>query len=372
MRVTQPAVLVGPYDWDEALIPRAEFEGRVKEVWAALKGEKLAGIIVNGNKMDNGALAFLTNFTPKIEAGYALVSPDGAVRLHSAGSPHMMVNAQRLTWVDAVKPIRDIGKHIAEWAETLGEGPLGLWATPTMPGDLLPRIAAAMPSRPIKDVSATLDALMRPKSAIAKRVARDAAGILAKGTAALRQGFKSGVSAREAVVLAEKAAAAANASDIRMLASLSNGGTPTAIDYPKGAKLDPLLVFMAVRYGGYWAEGAMTFSASPSDTLKKTEAALQAMIAKAHAGVSVSELKQAAQEKLGGLEIHPAAKKAVTGVGLTLEETEAEPAGVSRLEEGRIYSLRAGARKNEGDAALVSAMVEVKAGGVDILWSALT
>ncbi len=372
MRVTQPAVLVGPYDWDEAVIPRSEFEGRIKEAWAALKGEKFAGIIVNGNKMDNGALAFLTNFTPKIEAGYALVSPDGAVRLHSAGSPHMMVNAQRLTWVDAVKPIRDIGKHIAEWAETLGEGPLGLWATPTMPGDLLPRIQAALPSRPIKDVSATLDALMRPKSAVAKRVARDAAAILTKGTAALRQSFENNVSARESVVAAEKAAAAAGASDIRMLASISKGGTPTAIDYPEGGKFDPLLVYMAVRYGGYWADGVLTLSSVPGDTVKNTQAALQAMLATARAGVSVSDLKKAAQERLGGLAVHPAAKRAVTGVGLTLEETEAEPTGVSRLEEGRIYSLRAGAQKGEGDAALFSALVEVKAGGVDILWSSLT
>ena len=31
MRVTQPAVLVGAYDWDEALIPRAEYDARVAE-----------------------------------------------------------------------------------------------------------------------------------------------------------------------------------------------------------------------------------------------------------------------------------------------------------------------------------------------------
>ena len=113
MRVTQPAVLVGPYDWDEKLIPAAEFKDRGKQVWQKLGGAGLAGLIVYGNKMDNAALAYLTNFTPKIQDGYALVAPDGSVRLHSAGSAHMMVNAQRLTWVDAVKPIRDIGKHIA-------------------------------------------------------------------------------------------------------------------------------------------------------------------------------------------------------------------------------------------------------------------
>ena len=369
MRVTQPAVLVGPYDWDATLIPAAEFTGRIKEVWQKLGSTGLAGLIVYGNKMDNAALAYLTNFTPKIQDGYALVAPDGSVRLHSAGSPHMMVNAQRLTWVDAVKPIRDIGKHIGEWAEGLGQGPLGLWATPTMGNDQINRIANANPARPIKDVSATLDPLLLPKTGVAGKVMRDASGILSKGTAALRQAFKSGATAREAAVAAEKAAADANASDVRVLVSLSPGGTPTAIDYPQGGRLDPLLAYIAVRYGGYWADGALTLSSSPSDTLKRSEAGLQAMIEKARAGVAVADLAATARDKLGGLTVHPAAKKVASGIGLSLEETEA--GGVVRLEAGRIYTLRAGALASKTDNALLSAMIKPKANGAEILWSSL-
>jgi len=371
MRVTQPAVLVGPYDWDETLIPKSEFEARIKDVWSQLRGQGLAGLLVYGSKVDNAALAYLTNFTPKIADAWALLSPDGAVRLHSSGSPHMMVNAQRLTWVDGVKPIRDIGKHIADWAEALAPGPLGLWATPTMGGDIPPRIAAANPTRPIKDVNATLDPLLLPKSPVARRVMRDASGILASATAALREAFKSGATARAAIVAAEKAAADAGASDVRVLASLSAGGTPTAIDYPQSGKLDPLLAYIAVRYGGYWAEGALTLASSPSDTLKKTEAALHAMLAKARAGATVAELKAAAQEKLGGFAPHPVAKKPLSGIGLSLEESEAEPGGVTRLEEGRIYTLRAGARGSASDNALLSAMIEPKADRAEVLWSAL-
>ena len=370
MRVTQPAVLVGPYDWDATLIPAAEFKERGKRVWEKLGDAGLAGLIVYGNKMDNAALAYLTNFTPKIQDGYALVAPDGSVRLHSAGSPHMMVNAQRLTWVDAVKPIRDIGKHIGEWAEGLGQGPLGLWATPTMGGDLLSRIANANLTRPIKDVSATLDPLLLSKAGVAGKVIRDASGILAKGTAALRQAFKSGATAREAIVAAEKAAADANASDIRALVGLSPGGAPTAIDYPQGGKLDPLLAYIAVRYGGYWADGTLTLSSSPSETLKRSEAALQAMIEKARAGVAVADLAAVARDKLGGLAVHPAAKKIASGIGLSLEETE--PGGVTRLEAGRIYTLRAGASASKSDNALLSAMIEPRASGAEILWSPLS
>ena len=137
------------------------------------------------------------------------------------------------------------------------------------------------------------------------------------------------------------------------------------------AKLDPLLTYIAVRHAGYWADGFLALTASPSATLTHAQDALKAMIATARIGASVAELKQAAEAKLSGLAVHPSARKLVSGIGLALEETEAEPGGVTRLEEGRIYTLRAGAGQSETDNALVSAMIEPKAGSAEILWSSL-
>ncbi len=371
MRVVQPAVLVGSYDWDQSLVPRAEFDARLKEVLGKIAGSGLAGLVVYGNKIDNAALAYLTNFTPKLDAAFALLGLDGSLRLHSAGSPHMMVNAQRLTWVDGVKPLRDAGKHIAEWAEALPPGPLGLWTTDSMPADLLPRLETALATRPLRDVGATLDPLLRQKSPIARRLMRDVGAMLAKSSAALRQAFQHGATARDAVVAAEKAAAAAGAQDVRVLASLGPGGTPTAVDYPQSGKIDPLLVYVAVRYAGYWADGFLTLSAAPNATLGATQEALRAMLPKARSGASVAELKQAAEGKLPGLAIHPAAQSLVNGIGLSLVEREADASGVTRLEEGRIYTLRIGAHKSASDNALLSAMIEPTAGGAEILWSAL-
>jgi|SRR5579862_1714507 len=371
MRVVQPAVLVGAYDWDDRIVPRAEFEARIKKVLGKIAGSGVSGLVVYGNKIDNAALAYLTHFTPKLDAAFALIAPDGGVRLHSAGSPQMMVNAQRLTWVEGVKPMRDAGRHIAEWAEALPPGPLALWATETMPADLLPRLEAALPSRPLRDVGALLDPLLRRKSPVARRLIEGACTMLGASSAALRQAFRDGATAREAIVAAEKAAAAAGAQDIRVLASMSAGGTPTALDYPQSGRIDPLLNYIAVRHAGYWADGFLTLATTPSPTLARTQEALAAMIAKARVGASVTELKQAAEGKLAGLAIHPSARKLVSGIGLSLEEKEAEPSGVERLEEGRTYSLKIGARQSESDNALLSAMIAPKAGGAEILWSSL-
>jgi Xaa-Pro aminopeptidase len=369
MRVTQPAVLVGNYDWDESLVPRAEYEARIKQVLAKLD-RGLAGLVVYGNKVDNAALAYLTNFAPKIESGVALVAKDGKVRIHAAGSPQMMVNAKRLTWVEDVRPQRDVPKHIADWAEETGQGPLGFWTTEAMPGDLLPRLEAGLGARKLVDVSATLNPLLREKSPVALKLTREACTMLGKATAALKAGFRGG-SARAAAVAAETAAANAGAQDVRVLISLSAGGTPTAIDYPESGKHDPLLAYIAVRHAGYWAEGFLILASAPNQTLTRTQAALKAMLGAAKAGAAVAVLRDAAQSALGGLAVHPAARKAAVGIGLMLEESEAEPGGVMKLEAGRVYSLRAGAQVSASDNALLSAMVVPKEGGVDILWSAL-
>ncbi len=370
MRVTQPAVLVGNYDWAETLLPRAEYEARLKQVLGKLDSS-LAGLVIYGNKIDNAALAYVSNFAPKIESAIALLTKDGKLRIHAAGSPQMMVNAKRLTWVEDVLPQRDAAKHVAEWAEeAAGQGPLGFWTTEAMPGDLQPRFEAALNGRKLVDVSASLNALLREKSPVALKLSGDACGVLTKTVEAMKDRF-NGESGREAAVAAERAAADAGAQDARVLISLSKGGTPTAIDYPDGGKLDPLLAYVAVRYAGYWAEGFVTLTSMMHETVTRTQAALKAVLKTAKAGTTVAALRDAAQSELGGLAIHPAARQAAVGVGLMLEETEAEPDGVAKLEAGRVYSLRVGASKSPSDNALLSAMVVPKADGVDVLWSAL-
>ena len=370
MRVTQPAVLVGNYDWSEDLLPRAEYDARLKQVLGKLD-TGLAGLVIYGNKIDNAALAYVSNFAPKIESAIALLTKDGKLRIHAAGSPQMMVNAKRLTWAEDVRPQRDIPKHIAEWAdEAAGQGALGFWTTEAMPADLQPRIEAGLGGRKLVDVGATLNALLREKSPVALKLSRAACGVLAKAVEAMKDRF-NGESGREAATAAARAAADAGAQDSRILISLGKGGTPTAIDYPEGGKLDPLLSYIAVRYAGYWAEGFVTITSMTHETVVRTQAALKAMLATAKAGATVAALRDAAQRELGGLAIHPAARKLVVGVGLMLEESEAEPDGVAKLEAGRVYSLRVGASKSPSDNALLSAMVVPKADGVDVLWSAL-
>jgi hypothetical protein len=219
----------------------------------------------------------------------------------------------------------------------------------------------------LRDVGATLDPLLWEKSPVAMNLMRGAGSALARAMAALRREFGRGASARDAMVAAETAAFAAGAQDVRPLVSVSAGGTPTAIDYPDGARVDPLLTYIAMRHAGYWAEGMQTLSSRSCASLDAAKASLAAVLAAARVGARIADLEAVAREKRGGIDAHPAARKLAIGTGLAAEE----PGRIDRLEAGRVYSLRVGARKEAGDAALLSAMVAPKAGATEILWSAI-
>ncbi len=120
-----------------------------------------------------------------------------------------------------------------------------------------------------------------------------------------------------------------------MLISLSDGGTPTAIDYPEGGKHDPLLAYIAVRHAGYWAEGFLTLASAPNQTLTRTQAALKAMLGGHQGGRQrrrVCAMRRRARS--AGLAVHPAARKVAVGIGLMLEE--------SRSRAGRRFEARGG------------------------------
>ena len=71
MRMLETTLLTGPYDWDAALIPRAEFDRRIELVRIVLSEHGLSGLIVGGTSPEFAALSYLTGFVPKL--GPALV-----------------------------------------------------------------------------------------------------------------------------------------------------------------------------------------------------------------------------------------------------------------------------------------------------------
>src|SRR6185437_11988055 len=80
MRLLETTLLTGPYDWDERVLPRSEYDARLAHLRAAMVEAGVAALVIHGHPGNYGAMAWLTGFTPKLGATLALVPREGALR----------------------------------------------------------------------------------------------------------------------------------------------------------------------------------------------------------------------------------------------------------------------------------------------------
>jgi Xaa-Pro aminopeptidase len=376
MRMKNTALLTGPYDWDPALVPLAEFEARLATARRLLAERGATALLVHGHSIEHGALAYLTGFVPKLGPAFALVPRDGPVRILASGGPGMMSSAKLLTWVEDVRPLSNLRNTLKEWlGEMAPEGrvALGLWGGNIMAQRPYVAVAAAIqPFGKMMEMDDQLDALRQHKSPRELELLREACRILAVACDAFERATIDGSGARSAALAAERTAFARGAQDVRILASARNGGPPLPFDSPDDICVAPLLACLAVRFAGYWAEGLITVAAAQGGARARAGATLTAMLREVQTGATLSDLFRAVAQHLPPYKFHPLAQSAIgNGIGLSFEESPYLGRDEkSRLEEGGVYTLRSGAMGEGSDNAIVSAMVAVSGTGINVLWSA--
>src|SRR5215470_9376331 len=109
-------LLVGPADWDPTRLPREEFSARLEALWQA--DPSADGAILYGNSRHHAELAYLTHFTPKLEAALGLIARSRDARLLVGGGVNMLPAAKPLTWIDNIQLLRDGGAAATEWARS--------------------------------------------------------------------------------------------------------------------------------------------------------------------------------------------------------------------------------------------------------------
>ncbi len=343
MQILESTLLTGPYDWDESVLPRSEYEGRLARVRAAMSDSGAAALVVHGHPGDYGALAYLTGFTPKLGTALVLVPREGPLCIFAGGTPKMMDIAKRLTWVEDVRPIGAATKLIAE---SLGDGAtLATWGFATLPQAQYAGIAKAVAPRALLSLDPALDAVRRHKSPRELEVMRGAARQLAAAVDAFAAGVRAGAGVRSAGLAAERAAMAAGAQDARVMASLSPSGIPLPLDAAGDERvLDPANAGIVVQNHGYWASGSVTVARRPGATNARARDALAAALAVARAGTHLPDGVTA------------------NAIGLSLDEGPGAP-----LEAGAVYAVTA-STKEGSETAYASALIAVTESGCDVLW----
>jgi hypothetical protein len=377
MRMKNTALLTGPYDWDPVLLPQAEFQSRLAQVRRVLTEQRVTALVVHGNSLEYGALAYLTGFVPKLGPAFALIEREGPNRLLVAGSVAMLPAAKRLTWVEDVRSIRDLKTSLADWLSKVtntDDKAVGLWGEELMTLRVNIAIQAAIqPFGRIVELHPWLEQLRAEKSSCEREMLRRAGGILAVAGDSFLRAAGKGCGVRASALAAERAAYESGAQDTRILASRRDGGPPIAFDTPSDPVVNPIISCIAVRFAGYWAEGFIT-SVTSRGSLACAQRALSAMLAQARPGATFRELESFGGHNISPYKPHPfIANHGVNSIGLTLDEmTERETREGSELRIGGVYTLRAGAAGEGSDNAIVSALIAVDDSKTEILWSAIS
>ena len=343
MRILESTLLTGPYDWDERVLPRGEYEGRLERVRGAMAQAGASALVIHGHPGNYGELVYLTGFTPKLGATLALVPREGPLRILAPGTPKMMDIAKRLTWIEDVRPLGNAPKNVAEF---VGDGhTLATWAFGTLPQALYSGIAKAVAPRTLLALDQVLDGLRRRKSPRELELMRGAAGFLGKASDAFAASLGAGTGVRSAALAAERAAIAAGAQDARVAASLSSGGVPLPLDAASDERvLDPANAGIAVQNHGYWASGTVTVARQPGAAQARAREVLVAALAVARAGARLPE----------GV--------ATNAIGLSLDEGRG-----TAFEAGAVYALTSTAMDGS-QTAYASSLVAVTENGCEVLW----
>jgi Xaa-Pro aminopeptidase len=366
MLTMNPTLLVGPSDWDGARLPQEEFAARMAALW---RGHPSAsGAVVYGDRVNHAELAYLTHFTPKLEAALALIPRTGAATLLVGGGANMLQAAKPLTFVTDLRPLREIGKTVARWAREQGGAPV-LIGGAAMPYALHREIAEGLGCE-LAEKTTALHALMRRKSARELALLREACATLAAAVTAIGAAQGAGANATDAILAGERAANRRGAQDVRTLFSRDGGRTLRPFERPVERLLDPLQVYVAVRQFGYWAEGFGVLAGSLHPHAQPAQDVLRSGVERMQAGERCGDLARSIAQAVHPLTPHPiTAGVAGNAIGLALEEHPLIAAGSEEsFEDGGVYSLRVGFSDARGHA-IVSAMVAVHERGNEVLWS---
>ena len=370
MQTMHPTLLIGPSDWDPLQIPRADYEARLAALWR--DHPDATGAIVYGDSRNHAALAYLTHFTPKLEAAIALIPRTGEPRMLIGGGVNMLPAAKPLTFITDLAPLRNAGKAAADWASGFLPGTvLVLIDGNAMPNDLRHSLDQALGNVfRVDDGDRSLQKHMQRKGSGELQILRGACAILDAAAEEFRRTARGGGSVTDCIIKAERAALQRGAQDIRSLFSLDGGRTLRPFDLPLSQHCDPLQAYLAVRHDGYWTEGFVRAARGDDPLERKAESVLRAIVAAAKAGVTCRYLQEMADKARGARKPHPLTVNMLgASIGLVLDEPPVlKPSDETALEPDAVYSFRAGVVDDGGNGAIVSSIVAVTAQGNEILW----
>ncbi len=372
MQTVQPAIMIGAYTWDQDRLPRDEFDIRTAELNRAMDAHGWQAMFIYGDAREYSALAYYTNFVPRLRWALALIPRKGEPRLLVSMSSRDMPAMRLTTWIGDVLCGWQWEAGFDGWLAGLkGEGPIGVGTIgfDRIQARLLRSVEKSIGGRFRLNAAegfASADRALRPRELT---LLREACSVVKSAARAMVKSWREGAGAEKAAMTAERAARSMAALDVRTLVSLDGGLTLAPFRGEFKAREGPLVAYLAVNVKGYWAELFVTAEERRSGVSTSVQAAIDSLKSALRPGATGAELHARATHALGSRPLHPVLGASFgRRIGLSLNEGGDLRADAERpVARGDVYALHAGAREEGG--ALASAVVAVTAKGAEVLCS---
>jgi Xaa-Pro aminopeptidase len=375
MQTMQPSVTIGSYTWAQDRLPSDEFGLRFDALRAAMERQGWPAVLVYGDVREHAALAYVTNFIPRVRWGMALLPRSGEPRLLCAMSTRDLPAMRTLTWIGDVRSGMgpEWEKAFDPWFEpfkngqALALGTLGFdLMAPLLHQNVRRSLGERFALHRADDILSIPPQRKRPRELTMMRASCELVQTAAKTFVdTWRQSGEPETAALEAERLARSLAA----QDVRTLISLDGGRTLVPFQGLFEKKPGPLVGYLAVKVMGCWADLFVTADERRTEASRRTEAALDALIAAVRPGARAADVFAAATSALAPLPPHPVLGGSVGhGVGLSLDEQPELRAGAdTELVEDGLYTLQVGTADPAAGNALLSAIVRNAAKGAEVL-----
>jgi Xaa-Pro aminopeptidase len=365
MHTMQPCLTIGSYTWAQDRLPYDEFTLRLETLHAAMDRNGWPAVLVYGDVREHAALAYLSNFIPRVRWGMALLPRSGDARLLCAMSTRDLPAMRTLTWIADVRSGMgpEWEKSFDPWFELLkteGAAELGTLGFDIMAPVLHQSVQRSLGGRFVlrrcDDDVAMPPQRKRPRELTMMRAS---CKLLQSAVQVFTDSWRNSGAPETAALDAERLARSLGAQDVRTLVSLDGGRSLVPYQGLFEKKSGPLVGYIAIKVTGYWADMFVTVDENPAPARRQAEAALDALIATTRPGARAGDLYARAIDTLAPLPPHPALSASVGhGIGLSLNEQPELVAGAeAELVRDGVYTLQVGVTDAKAGNVLLSAMV---------------
>jgi len=376
----QPTLKNGRNVWDRVNMPKVEFESRITKIRKGMERGGMDVLLLYGNANEYGNPCYLSNYYNGLSTRGAMVAltKPGGIALMFEGPSRDLPMTRRTTWIEDIRPCGDIAKESASYLReknlipsTVGFSGLRQF----MPHYQWQFLSEALNRCNIADADLLLRDMRMTKSERECDQMRRSSRILARTLDMIPD-----VSCREldekmleAMIHRETRLEGSEDSRILIAKPKENNWAfrpPAERHFMPG---DTVIVYLALQFERYWAEGIRTFVATDSSLANiSTEEfgnAYEQILDGLRPRKKVSRFCKEAVRKIGKGNFSDVQKYGMgQGIGLSLQEfPRITPEEQASLKEGMCLTLRLGRVDHEKGALMIGNTLLLSKNGPEVL-----